>query len=42
MERNQDVYDNTELDFVNIKLGDSASEWTTEQFQELAYEVFGE
>ena len=37
-----DPYDSTLLDFVNIELGGSASDWTTEQFQELAYEVFGQ
>ena len=35
-------YDSVVLDFVNIELGSSASDWTTEQFQEMAYEVFGE
>ena len=34
--------DHVMLDFVNIELGSSASDWTTEQFQEMAYEVFGE
>ncbi len=37
-----DPYDSNLYDFVNIELDYNAADWTVDQFQQRAYEVFGE